>query len=81
MTPALWQGILTMKLTDEDIAELQKIWKEVFDEEITPGFSSQRGNELLELYVLMGKLTAQPTNPDPPAPDASAPPLSGSADR
>jgi hypothetical protein len=70
-----------MKPTNEDIAELQRVWKEVFDEEITPAFASQRGNELIELYLLMGKLTAQSTDQDPPAPDASALPSSCSLDQ
>lgn len=80
MTGAECHGIL-MKLTNEDIAEFQRIWKEVFNEEITPGFASQRGNELLELYLTMGKLTARSTDPDRQAPDASAPPFSGSEGR
>ena len=63
-----------MKLTDEDLTELQVIWKDVFGEVITPSFAKDRGNALLELYLLMGKLTAgvPPTDQDQPEPDASA---------
>lgn len=62
-----------MKLTDEDLTELQAIWKEVFGEDITPSFAKDRGNALLELYLLMGKLTAEvpPTDQDQLEPDAS----------
>ena len=62
-----------MKLTEEDLTELQAIWKDVFGEDITLSFAKDRGNALLELYLLMGKLTAKvlPTDSDPSKPDAS----------
>ena len=58
LTSGFWQGILIMKLTEEDLTELQAIWKEVLDEDITPSFAKDRGNARFELYLLMEKLTA-----------------------
>jgi hypothetical protein len=62
-----------MKLTDEDITELQRVWKRSFGEEITAAEAAAHGGRLLELYVILGKLPAEPASTEqrPEAPDPS----------
>ncbi len=46
-----------MQLTPADIKEFQDVWKQVFGETISEADARDCGRRLLELYVLMGKLT------------------------
>ncbi len=42
-----------MNLTDEDIEEFQKAWKEEFQEEITVDQARYEANLLIELYTVL----------------------------
>ncbi len=42
-----------MELTDEEIQEFAKIWKEEFKEELTPEQAKYEAQRFLELYLLL----------------------------
>ena len=42
-----------INLTDEDVAEVQRIWKEEFREVITVAYARERATELLRVYILL----------------------------
>ncbi|MCG3134364.1 MAG: hypothetical protein HMLKMBBP_01670 [Planctomycetes bacterium] len=49
-----------MKLTEEDISEYQRIWKEVFGEEITAAEARDSGSWLVELFLILASHTKNP---------------------
>lgn len=53
-----------MRLTPDDIREFQDVWKEVFGETISEAEARDCGTRLIELYVLIGKLTAGSDDPE-----------------
>ena len=52
-----------MQLTDDDIREFQKIWKEEFGEEIDVGYARSRASTFLGLLVLLLKHQAKQSSP------------------
>lgn len=54
-----------MHLTDEDIQEFIRIWKEEFGEDITPEAARAQATELLELYALLARPLRKKDSPDP----------------
>jgi hypothetical protein len=57
-----------MKLSDEDIAEFIKIWKEEFGEDITPDEARIEAYSFMRLCMLL-------VSPLPDEPDYQGPPL------
>jgi len=47
-----------MQLTEDDLQEFIKIWRDEFHERIAPEDARQRATELLDLYVIL-------SSPDP----------------
>jgi hypothetical protein len=44
-----------MQLTDDDLEEFIKLWREEFHEEISMEEARKRGTELIELYWLLSR--------------------------
>jgi predicted transcriptional regulator YdeE len=44
-----------MTLSNKDIEEFQKLWREEFKEEISADDARQRAHELLEFYAVLAK--------------------------
>ena len=44
-----------MELTQEDLKEFTRIWKEEFNETLPEAEMRQRASELLELYLVLAK--------------------------
>jgi hypothetical protein len=42
-----------MQLTEDDLQEFIKIWRDEFNEPIAPEDASQRATDLLDLYVIL----------------------------
>jgi hypothetical protein len=58
-----------MDLNERDIREFAAIWKEEFNEELTPDAARHHASELVELYALL----AQPLPSERPRDEAASP--------